>query len=155
MNINQGFIFPWHFRLFGGLLIIGGAVVIALNIIVAVIMLLIGLLLLAGRSGISFDMKNAHYKDFNSFLGFKFGHDEALKEIEKLYINRNMQKSTMYSAHTSSAKTFENIIYDGYLKFVDGEKMYLKSLKKKELLMNELQELANYLNTHLIDNTES
>ena len=153
MHISQGFVFPWHFRLFGILLLLGGLAASTVNLILSLVMGVVGFTLISLRAGIFFDLENKSYQPFHSILGLKFGKKLLLKEIEKIYLNQNQERRKMYSAHTATGHTSENTIYDGYLKFIDGEKVYLKSSKKKNAINLELKSLAQYLHVSFIDNT--
>lgn len=153
MTIKQGFIFPWNFRLFGILLIISAVVSIPLNIWFFPPLIFIGSMLLLARSGIEFDKNQNTYRPFNAFLSFRFGDKLILKTVDKIFINHNMAKSTTYTAHTAKAYTSKDSVFDAYLKFADGEKIHIKSNKAKNIIMKEMQELAKYLETDLIDNS--
>lgn len=153
MIISQGYVCPWHFRLFGLLLIFGGVAAFSVHIVLFIIMELIGAALVGLKSGISIEVQEGKYQIFNSLFGLRFGSRFKLKRIEKIYLNQNQVKSKMYSAHTATGYTSEDTSYDGYLKFIDGEKIYLKSDKQKKDIDTELKSLAQHLNTEYYDNT--
>jgi hypothetical protein len=153
ITINQGSQLPWTFRLFGLILIIGGISAIPFSIVLFILMDILGLILITAKSGIIFNRELKTYKEYQSFLNLKFGQFNDLKPIEKIFINQNIKKSTMYTPHTANSRSTKNTFFNGYLKFEDGEKIYLKSSRKKGLLENELNKLSEYLKVNLVDNT--
>ncbi len=116
-NINQGASLPWHFRFFGLILIIGSLFTIQHNILLALIMAIGGVFILALKEGLVINIEEKFYFEYRSLLGIKTGKRVSFDGVEKLYINANSKRTKAYTAHTGSGQTFEEAVFDGYLKF--------------------------------------
>ena len=144
---------PWHIQLFAIVLVIGSIALFATNFVMAVILLFVGMLILSSYSGVQINRMKKTYRAYNSFLFIKMGGLNNYEVVEKIYINQNQVSQKIYTAHTTSSQIFNNIKYDGYVKFDDGTKVHLMSKKDKSVLMNRLKEYADFLEVELQDNT--
>jgi hypothetical protein len=93
------------------------------------------------------------YREYNSILFIKTGKGKKYQRIEKIFINPVRVSKTIYTAHTSNSSTFQDVEYNAYLKFSDGEKIFLLSGKNKNRIRNRLKIIAETLNIPLQDNT--
>lgn len=154
IDIKNGSLFPWYFKVLAACMVIGAITLLLTNLLLAMILLFIGLIILTGYSGIIIDEKEKTYKEYNSFLFFKRGITKNFDSVEKIYVNQNRASQKIYTAHTLNSKTFNNIIFDGYLKFSDGTKVHLMAKKDKNVLMNKLKPITELLGVDIFDNTQ-
>ena len=153
LNIKNGSLFPWHFQVVAAALVMGSLTAFSSNIILAVVLLLIGVFMLTSYSGVLIDHSEKSYKEYSSYLFIKVGETKHFDDVDKIFINGNNVSQTVYTAHTLNSKTFKNMVYDGYLKFTNGEKVHLISSKNKKKLMIQLEKASEYLSTEVQDNT--
>lgn len=153
INIRNGSLFPWHFQLVAVVMIVGSTAAFFSSVILASILLVIGVLILTGYSGVLVNKSEKTFKEYNSFLFIKSGTTKNYEGIEKIFINANKVSQKIYTAHTLNSNTFKNVIYDGYLKFDDGAKVHLMAKKDKDVLMNKLKEIADFMEVDIQDNT--
>ncbi|MEM7109437.1 MAG: hypothetical protein AAF519_14525 [Bacteroidota bacterium] len=152
-DIRSGALFPWYYQLVGVLFTLIGLIFILENLIIALILIPIGTLILTGRSGIEINTIAKTYRSYYSFFFIKSGKQFPFQAVEKLYVNANKVKQTMYTAHTMQSSTFENRQFDAYIKFDNGKKEHLSSDKKKDKLMNRLKPLSEAVALPIVDNS--
>lgn len=153
-DLKNGSLFPWHLKVLAVCMVIGAIALFLTNILLALVLLFIALLILTGYSGVLINKSENTYKEYNSFIFMKRGIAKKFEAVEKIFINENRVSQKIYTAHTLNSSTFKNLIYDGYLKFIDGEKVHLMSKKDKNVLMSKLKETAEFLEVEVYDNTQ-
>ena len=84
------------------------------------------------------DSKNQTYSEFTSVLGRKFGPTHSYQGIEKVLLDR-------VSFGSKNAMTE----YDAYLKFQNGEKIFLVSDEDENELIERLQPTLKKLGTEI------
>ena len=147
--------FPWQAKLVGILVLIG-----ALNLIsnywwLSIILAVVGLILLTGHSGTQIDFVSKTFREYNSYLFIRRGVRKEYNQVESVFINKAKVSQQMYTAHTSSSSTFERVVFNAYLEFDDGIKLFLTSRKDKAKLIKFLNPVVTALSVELIDNTVS
>lgn len=147
-------LFPIHFRFVGGVLVVVGIVALLSSPIVTAILMAVGGAMLTGQAGVEFNNQSKNYREYNSFFFLKKGPKMKYESVEKIFINSKKVSQRMYTAHTSHSSDFHHMEYNAYLKFSEQHKIHLKSMKDKEALINELNPLAQYLHTKVVDHTE-
>jgi hypothetical protein len=60
----------------------------------------------------------------------------------------------MYTAHTTHGSVYENVDFNGFLKFNDGTKIQLLRKRRKADLLKALENIATFLDVPLEDNTK-
>lgn len=151
-DLKSDLLFPFPIPLLGFAMVIVGAFVVIVNYIAAPIIIFFGAVLITGRQGIVFS--ETDYSEYYSFITFiRFSRKKSMKPVEKIFINASKVSQKVNTMVTTGITT-RNIEYSGYLKFEDGNKLYLKSRKNKESLIEELQALSDFLNTQLEDRTK-
>lgn len=146
---------PWHVKFIGALFLIGAITVIVNYWWLSIILALIGLTLLTGYSGTEINYTNKTFREYHSYLFIRRGVTEKYHGIERVFINKANVSQKMYTAHTGSSSTFENILFNAYLKFDDGRKIFLTSRKDKVRLIKLLNPVIAVLGVDLTDNTVS
>ncbi|HEY4653437.1 MAG TPA: hypothetical protein VIH22_02925 [Cyclobacteriaceae bacterium] len=143
--------FPWQAQLLGALFIIGAIATVITIWWLAAILLLCGLLLVTGHSGTVFNRRERTYVEYNSYLFIRSGEVERYDRVEKIFVNAAQESQKMYTAHTLDSSTFHHTVYNAYLKFDNGKKIFLTSSRKKTALMNRLKRIAEFLETAVED----
>jgi len=146
---------PWQVKLIGGLLLVAALTVIINYWWLSIVLAVVGLTLLTMHSGTEINVTDQTFREYSSFLFFRRGLIEKYNGIEKVYINSSKVSQKMYTAHTLSSSTFENIVFNAYLKFNDGRKIFLTSRKNKGDLIKLLGPITVDLSVDLTDNTVS
>ena len=145
--------FPWQAKLIGALLLMIAIGTVSNFWWLSIILVIGALFLFTGHSGTEIDNTNKTFREYNSYLFVKIGDAKKYNGIERIFINSSKESQTMYTAHTTSSSTFTNIVYDAYLKFDHGEKIFLTGRKDKQKLVKVLEPVVKKLNVELIDHT--
>lgn len=114
-----------------------------------------GLVLLSWYSGTEIDSGAKTFREYNSCLFIRVGARERYNEVEKVFINTSKVSQTMYTAHTSHSSAFRYVLFNAYIKFDDGRKLFLTSRKDKVKLIKLLNPVVTALSVDLADNTVS
>jgi hypothetical protein len=115
--------------------------------------MLSGILILTAYEGTEINPGSRTYREYNSFLFLKKGKRKKYGSIEKIFVNSGKVTQKVYTAHTMTSATFSRVEYNAWLKFRDGEKLFLASARNKEKLLKRLNEIAGKLNTSVVDST--
>lgn len=153
IDIKSGRLFPFQFLVLGFIIFISGIAVVGPYTIIGIILIIAGATILTAHEGTEIMPDSSSYREYNSFLFIKTGKGKKYQGIEKIFINPVRVSTKMYTAHTSKSSTFYNIEYNAYLKFSDGEKVFLFSDKNKTRIQNRLKLVAESLNVPLQDNS--
>lgn len=104
-----------------------------------------------------------HYLEFNTdqrvcfkyvwVLGLKLGNKRSYQFIEKLYVNKIQLVSTNKYNTNSLLIEMKHVVYRCYLKFDDGEKIFLDEDGNKERLFERLVVYRDRFKTSLYDTT--
>jgi hypothetical protein len=158
-NVKQSIVdikaesFPWFVKLIGGLFLFTALIVILDYWWVSIVLVTVGLTLLTGYSGTDVDPVNNTFREYNSYLFMRTGATEKYDRIERILIND--EKVATHTAHPSRLYFFNSIVYNAYIKFVDGRKLFLTSRKDKAKLIKLLSQVVTVLSVDLTDNTVS
>lgn len=153
INIKYGLLLPWTFRLLAACAIILGLSAWQTNPWVTLVIGVAGFFALVAHEGTEINPHNKTYREYTSFFFFKTGRFKPYPEIELIFINGAKESQQMYAAHTTHSSTFENMVYNAYLKFSNGEKIHLQKTKNKEKLMATLRPLSQAVQVEVTDNT--
>lgn len=153
IDIKYGLLLPWTFRLLTACAIVLGLSAWQTNPWVTIIIGIAGFFVLMTFEGTEINPANKTYREYTSFFFFKIGRFKPYPEIELIFINKAKESQQMYTAHTTHSSTFENRVYNAYLKFSNGEKIHLQKTKKKEKLMAVLKPLSEAVGVEVTDNS--
>ncbi len=98
--------------------------------------------------GVVIHMKKRYIKRYLNVFGLKLGFKEPLREIEKIFINRQLIRQ--YMNYTFDRDSYQ---YWAFLKLADGEKIKIKSQVNKGVLIKRLRQYNRILKTVIIDTT--
>jgi hypothetical protein len=73
-----------------------------------------------------------------------------LEEVEKIYINSAKTSQYAYT-QVNTGITIRNQVFNGYLKFSSGKKIFLIQNKNKKTLLHALSPLAHSLEQEIQD----
>lgn len=153
VDIKSGRLFPFQFLVLGFIILISGIAVVGPYMIIGIILIVAGAVILTAHEGTEIMPDTNSYREYNSILFIKTGKGKKYERIEKIFINPVRVSQKIYTAHTMNSSTFEDVEYNAYLKFSDGEKIFLLSGKNKNKIRNRLKAIADSLNIPLQDNS--
>lgn len=153
INLRSGSLFPWHFQFMAAIILIIGLALILERTLVASVLILAGGFILTGSSGVEIDKVQKTYREYTSFFLIRRGKKKKYQDVEKLFINSSKTTTQMSSAKANHTTTFINQEFNGYLKFSDGQKLFLLSTRKKEKLETVLSSVSNFLQVPIQDTT--
>lgn len=153
VDIKSGRLFPFQFLVLGFIILISGVAVVGPYMIIGIILIVAGAVILTAHEGTEIMPDTNSYREYNSILFIKTGKGKKYERIEKIFINPVRVSQKIYTAHTMNSSTFEDVEYNAYLKFSDGEKIFLLSGKNKNKIRNRLKAIADSLNIPLQDNS--
>lgn len=143
-------LFPFQFQLAGWAFLISGLFALFLEPILGAGLLLAAVLILTAYRGISFDGVARSYRVYHSFLGFKSGKKTDYQHMDYIYIHPTRTRQQVNTMVTTGI-TVRNTEYDAYLKVDGSRRIYLMTHKKKDVLLNKLQPLAELFDLEIVD----
>lgn len=150
LNLKNGLLFPFQFQILGYVLLFAGLALIVINIWASILFVLLGGAIVSAFSGIEF--KKDKFREYNSFFFIKNSKWEPLRKVEKIFIKRVKVSQKLYGRANQSS-TIRNTVYKAFLKFENGETLFLYEHKNKETVQSKLKELSDFLKTEIIDYT--
>jgi len=139
--------------IFAVILLLVGLIALFANLVVGLIVLAIGVVILTTHQRLEIDLQNKTYYDYVSFLGFlKQGERGRFDTVQYLFIKTNRVSQTVNSR--VSSMTVTKMVFDGYLKFSDEDKIHIAARDNKDKLVKKLQGISNQLNIQIIDYTQ-
>lgn len=153
LDVKGGKLFPYHFQIVAVILTIPAVAFFPDHPLIAIGFLLVSALILTATSGEEFNQPTGTYREYRSFLFIKTGKSHSYEGVEKIFINAGNVSQRMYTVHTNSSAVFTNMEYRGYVKLINGIKIFLGSGKNKEQLEVRLKALSSYLQSPLVDHT--
>jgi hypothetical protein len=153
IDIRFGSLFPWPFRFIAAIVLLVGLFLIVEKTFLSLGLMLFGGFILSGFEGTEINRTEKFYVDYKSFFFLKSGDKTKYGDIEKIFVNTSKTKQRLYTAHTSHSWSFENLEFNGFIKFSDGEKVQLLRKRKKSELLKELNRVATFLNVPVEDKT--
>lgn len=154
IDIAYGRLFPWPFLFIGGIVFVIGLALLFQNTLASIVLISVGGFILSGSEGTEIDKVAKCYREYNAFFFVKSGKNVAYSGIEKIFINTSKSKQKMYTAHTMHGSVYENVDFNGFLKFNDGTKIQLLRKRRKADLLKALESVATFLEVPLEDNTK-
>jgi len=154
VDIKSGRLFPFQFLVLGFIIFITGIAVVGPYMIIGIVLILAGAGILTAHEGTEIIPESNTYREYNSILFIKTGKGKKYQRIEKIFINPAKVSQKIYTAHTLNSGTFHDVEYNAYLKFSDGEKIFLLSGKNRNRIRDRLKLAADTLNIPLQDNTD-
>ncbi|MDZ4716449.1 MAG: hypothetical protein SH819_13380 [Cytophagales bacterium] len=144
---------PWQAKFLGVLFVLAAVAVMISYWWLSILLIVAGVTLLTGYSGTEIDVVSKTFREYHSYLFIRSGATEKYNTIDRIFINYSKVTEKMYTAHTLNSSTFRSILYNAYLKFDDGKKIFLTSRKNKAKLIRILEPVAVVLETQLVDTT--
>ncbi len=154
VRINQGRVVESGYRSMFSLLLVLGMIgsIIGLNNILGfiIVLALSSLMILMWTSFyiLEIDMKSHTYFDFTSVIGFKFGERKSFDGIEKAFINKTSYTQQLHGYGPNSYNKKSHVA-KAYVKFLNGEKLFLVSDEDEKELIDRIQPILKKLDTRL------
>lgn len=149
-NLKNGLLFPVQFQILGYVLLFVGLAIIVVNIWASIILIILGGAIVSAYSGIEF--KKDKFREYNAFFFIKNGKWEPLKKVEKIFIKR-VKVSQKLFGRANQSSTIRNTVYKAFLKFENGQTIFLYDHQNKGKVESKLKELSDFLKTEIIDYT--
>ncbi|MGM0579380.1 MAG: hypothetical protein ACQETL_01780 [Bacteroidota bacterium] len=150
LNLKNGLLFPFQFQMLGYVFLFAGIALIVVNIWASIIFILLGGVIVSAFAGVEF--KKDKFREYNSFFFIKNGKWEPLRKVEKIFIKR-VKVSQKFYGRANQSSTIRNVVYKAFLKFENGETIFLYDHKNKEKVESKLKELSNFLKAEIFDYT--
>ncbi len=122
------------------------------SLLAGLIIFIISVVIFTTHYRLRIDFAKKTYFDYVWFMGLKNGDHGKLDRIDYLFIKKSRVSQKMN--HIVISSTIQNEIYDGYLKFSDGEKLHLLTKESKNDLLEKLKVISGKLNTRIVDHSE-
>lgn len=152
LDLKTNRLFPFHFQLAGWAFLFTSLPAIFLMPLLGAGLFLSAILILTAYRGITFDRGGQSYRVYHAFLGFKSGKKAHYRHADYLYIHP-IRTSQKVNTMVTSGITTRHKEYDAYLKVDDADRIYLMTHAKKEVLLDKLLPLADYLSLEIMDRT--
>lgn len=150
IDVKAGRLFPFHFLILGGVLLLAGGVLVINNPITGGILILLAVLILTAYEGTEINPYFRTYREYNSFLFFRSGKPLKYASLEGIFIHRAKISQKMFTPRTMRSSTFTHMEYRAYLK-IGNEKILLLKDKNKMRLLEQARKIADSLNTSVAD----
>jgi hypothetical protein len=152
-NFKTSSYFPATAVIFGVLLLPVGVILLFAYVAAGLAVLLTGIILLTTHYRLEIDLENKTFFDYVSFMGFlKSGERGRFDTVQYLFINTNRVSQTVNSR--VSTMTVKKMVFDGYLKFSDENKIHITTKNYKDNLVKKLRPISDQLNIPIIDYTQ-
>jgi hypothetical protein len=153
VDIKYASLFPLPFRFLALLFFMFALALILERTILAIVLMVVSGFVISGYEGTEIDMATNTYREYKSFFFFKSGTMMKYSGIEKIFVNTTKTTQQFYTAHTTKSSIFDDIEFNGFLKFDNGEKIHLLRKRKKSDLINALEKISALLKVPVEDNT--
>ena len=150
---RSGNLFPFQFQYIAALLSIFSLLLLITYPYFSPLPLIPALIIFTGSYGLEIMPEKKEFRNYNSFLFLKKGHWKTYVSIEKIYITTSFKSQKIYTLVTGGP-TIRKKYHNGYLKFTDGDKVFLQSKKHKKSLIKNLQKLSDRLDLEITDHSE-
>jgi hypothetical protein len=155
VDIKYASLFPLPFRFIAFLILLFALALIMDRTVLAIVLLIVSGFVLTGSEGTEIDIAENTYREYKSFFFIKSGPMLKYSGIEKIFVNTTKTKQEFYTAHTTKSSVFENVEFNGFLKFDNGTKIHLLRKRKKTDLVKALEKISTMLKVPLEDNTRT
>lgn len=153
VDIKYASLFPLPFRFLAFLFFLFALALIMERTILAIVLMIVSGFVISGYEGTEIDMAANTYREYKSFFFFKRGTMMKYSGVEKIFVNTTKTTQQFYTAHTTKSSIFDNVEFNGFLKFDNGEKIHLLRKRKKKDLINALEKISALLKVPVEDNT--
>jgi len=147
-NIKSGLLFPIQFLFLGYVFLLGGVMIVIENIWLSPFLILAGLFIVSAYGGVEF--RKGEYRTYSAFIFIKFGKWKSVGEVEKIFI-KGIKTSQKFYGRANQSSVIKNYIYKAFLKFENGESVFLYENKNKKKMDNKVREINDQLKTEVFD----
>lgn len=120
---------------------------------VTVLLGLVGLLIITTHYRVTINFGNKTFHDYVWLLGMKLGERGSFDAVEYVFLKREKVSETMHGRVAST--TIKKEVYDGYLKFSNGNTLHLLTKDSQKAVLRTLRTVAEKLQTTVVDYTKN
>lgn len=149
LDIKQESYFTYHFKIFGGILILGCFLILVtqeLNVwkvLLSAIFFGSGLLMTTSYYGLKINVEQRTYTIYTWILGFKTGTPERFNYIEKFYLNE-VSNDAVLTSRAGLQYDIRNKVFKIFMKLDNGEKIHVDTDKNRERLKSRMNEYIQF-----------
>jgi hypothetical protein len=144
--------FPKGFMLIGGILLPFGILLAFVQAAIGITLIVVGLITTT-HYRLQIDQGKRHYREYVWFLGLKIGKPVSFETIEYFFIKTSRESQTMNSGRIATS-TITKLVYDGYLRFSEHDKVHVATKDKRETLVSKITPMSKALNVPIMDYTQ-
>lgn len=115
----------------------------------SLIFLFLGMFIFITKYGIDIDLHTKTYLDYLSIFGYKKGTVGKFESIKSVFLNSGNKTTRMQLR--AARNTITQVVYSGYIKFSEEEKIHLMDSEKKEEIEKLLNQMSNDLSVEYFD----
>ena len=153
INFKSGRLFPYQFHYFAVLLSIFSVLLLITYPFFSPLPLIPALIIFTGSFGLEIMPDKKEYRNYNSILFVRKGRWKNYTYIEKIYITKSFRTQKIYTRVTGGP-IIRKEYFNAYMKFEDGDKIFLQSSNHKKLLIRSLQKLSKRIGLKITDHSE-
>jgi hypothetical protein len=150
---RSGNLFPFQFLYFAVLLSIFSLLLLISYPYFSPLPLIPALIIFTGSYGLEIMPKNKKYRVYNSFLFVRKGKWKAYTAMERIIITTSSEVQKVYTRVTEGS-TIRKKYFNAFIKFKDGDKVFLQSKKLKKSLLKDVHKLNEQLELEITDYSE-
>jgi hypothetical protein len=153
ITINNGFFFITYQQIILLLvgLIVGSFYSIFDDFYTFTFIYIITFSLITFSTGVEVNVSNQTFREYNSFLGIKFGTFKTFSKIEYIYIVQTYLTITGRVSWLISGPSYKSDKYISYLKMDGYDKIYLIERKSRDKIIEDLTSATQKLNMPLYE----
>jgi hypothetical protein len=119
---------------------------------VALLLELVSLLIMTTHYRVAINFAENTFHDYVWVLGMKVGEKGSFDAVEYVFVKRAKVSQTVHARVAST--TIQKEVYDGYLKFSNGNTIHLLTKDSQKAVLHKLRMVAVKLHTTVVDYTQ-
>lgn len=151
--IRSGNLFPFQFQYFAILLSIFSLLLLISYPFFSPLPLILALIIFTGSYGLEIMPDKKEYRTYNSLFFVKKGKWRTYNSVEKIFITTSSETQKVYTRVTEGP-TIRKKYFNAFIKFEDGDKVFLISHKSKAAVIKKLHRLSDRIGQEITDHSE-
>lgn len=144
--------FPFQINLVAILLIVAGVLVGLESIWLSVTLLIIGLIIFTAAYKVDINLEKKTFREYLFVAGFKIGDMKKYSTLDEIFIRSHSFSQTVNSR--AQTRTFQSLMYRGFVKFSDQDKVLVAESQFKNKVINKLEKVSRTFNLQISDYTD-
>jgi len=144
--------FPFQINLVAILLILAGVLIGPESIWLSLALLIIGLTIFTAGYKVAINPEKKTFREYLFVAGFKIGDKKKYSALDEIFI-----RSRKFSQRVNSraqTRTFQSVMYRGFVKFSDHDKVLVAESQFKKKVINKLEKVSKTFNLQISDYTD-